>query len=188
VLALRKAPEIVVATPGRLLDLLTAKRTTLSKCTHLVLDEADRMLDLGFEPTIRALFLQMRPDRQTLLFSATWPEEVQVLARQMLLPGAVTVEVGGALTQGAKANARISQRVTVCDEATKLPALVGLLEEHLGAAADGEHAPRLMIFCSSKKRCEDLTRTLRIDGWPALGIHGDKTQEELVFAVLRIQS
>jgi len=176
--ALRKAPEVAVATPGRLLDLLGAKRSNLDKCTYLVLDEADRMLDLGFEPAIRALLQQARADRQTLLFSATWPREVQALAKGMLLPGAITVEVGGALAQGGKANLRIAQRVTVCDEASKLSNLIGLIEQHMGAAAEGEDVPRLMVFCSSKKRCEDLTRALRLDGWPALGIHGDKSQEE----------
>ena len=171
--ALRKAPEIVVATPGRLGDLLSNKRTELTHCTLLILDEADRMLDLGFEPQIRSLLLQMRVDRQTLLFSATWPAEVQSLASRVLLPDAITVEVGGALTSGGRANARIEQRVSVCEsEAGKVPALVALLEELL------DDGVRLLIFCSSKRRCEDLTRALRIDGWPALAIHGDKPQEE----------
>ena len=179
VLALRKAPEIVVATPGRLTDLLGAKRTELTHCTYLVLDEADRMLDLGFEPQIRQLLHQMRADRQTLLFSATWPVEVQALAARHLLPDAITVEVGGALAAGGRANVRIDQHVSVCEESGKLAALVGILEERMGDALEsGDAAPRLMVFCSSKKRCEDVTRALRVDGWPALGIHGDKPQEE----------
>lgn len=176
VLALRRAPEIVVATPGRLVDLLGSKRTELTHCTYFVLDEADRMLDLGFEPTIRQLLQHMRADRQTLLFSATWPAEVQALGGRVLLPDAITVEVGGALAHGGKANARIAQQVTVCEEGAKFATLVALLEELMGEAADGEEAPRLMVFCASKKRCEDLTRQLRVDGWPALGIHGDKLQ------------
>lgn len=181
VLALRKAPEVVVATPGRLTDLLGAKRTELTRCTYLVLDEADRMLDLGFEPQIRLLLHQMRADRQTLLFSATWPAEVQQLAGRVLLPGAVTVEVGGALAAGGRANVRIAQRITVCAEGAKFAALVNILEEGMSDALDNDSAdetPRLMVFCSSKKRCDDVTRALRVDGWPALGIHGDKPQEE----------
>jgi ATP-dependent RNA helicase DDX5/DBP2 len=170
--ALRKAPEVVVATPGRLNDLLSARRTKLVQCTYLVLDEADRMLDMGFEPQIRQLLAQMKADRQTLLFSATWPFEVQALAKHVLLPGSVMVEVGGALAEGGRANARIEQRVTVCDEGSKVSTLVGLLEEYLDVDA------RLMIFCASKRRCDDLTRALRLDGWPALAIHGDKSQEE----------
>lgn len=176
--ALRKAPEVVVATPGRLLDLLTAKRTELSLCTYFVLDEADRMLDLGFEPTVRQLLQRMRADRQTMLFSATWPVEVQALAARLLLPDALTIEVGGALAAGGRANTQIEQRITVCTEAAKLSSLVALLEDCLAQALDGESVPRIMIFCSSKKRCEEVTRALRVDGWPALGIHGDKSQEE----------
>jgi ATP-dependent RNA helicase DDX5/DBP2 len=175
---LRKAPEVVIATPGRLNDLLAARRTELTHCTYLVLDEADRMLDLGFEPQIRAVLVQMRVDRQSLLFSATWPVEVQALAHRHLLPDAITVEVGGALTSGGRANARIEQRVRVCEsEAAKLPALVNLLEELM------DDGVRLLIFCSSKRRCEDLTRALRIDGWPALALHGDKPQEERDWAL-----
>ena len=176
--ALRKGPEILVATPGRLLDLLRAKRSELTRCTYLVLDEADRMLDMGFEPTVRQLLLMMRADRQTLLFSATWPVEVQALAKRVLLPDAITIEVGGVLAAGGRANTRIDQRVTVCEESAKFATLVELLEELMGQALEGAAAPRLMIFCASKKRCEEVTRALRIDGWPALGIHGDKTQEE----------
>ena len=170
--ALRKGPDLVVATPGRLCDLLAAKRTELSRCTYLVLDEADRMLDLGFEMQLRKVLMHMRADRQTLLFSATWPSEVQQLAATLLLPDAITVEVGGALARSGRANARIAQRVLVCDEAAKLPTLIGLLEETLDEDA------RLIVFAGSKKRADDLTRALRIDGWPALCLHGDKTQEE----------
>ena len=170
---LRNAPEIVVATPGRLIDLLSAKRTELSHCTFLIVDEADRMLDLGFEPQIRQLLLQARADRQTLLFSATWPRDVQALAHTVLLPGVLTVEVGGALTRGGKANTDIRQRVFVCEEASKMDTLVGLLEEEL--AVDGA---RLLVFASSKRRADELTRSLRLDGWPALAMHGDKAQEE----------
>ena len=172
--ALRKAPEMVVATPGRLSDLLAAKRTDLSHCTLAILDEADRMLDLGFEPQIRALLRQTRAERQTLLFSATWPAEVQALATGVLLPGSLVVEVGGALARSGRANARISQRVQVVEEAGKMPALVGLLEELMDTDTDS----RLMIFTSSRRRADDLTRALRLDGWPALALHGDKSQEE----------
>ena len=70
--------EIVIATPGRLIDFLESRTTNLRRVTYLVLDEADRMLDMGFEPQIRKIVGQIRPDRQTLLWSATWPKEIQV--------------------------------------------------------------------------------------------------------------
>ena len=209
--ALRRAPDMVVATPGRLSDFVAGKRTDLSRCGYLVLDEADRMLDLGFEPQIAALVASMAlcvntatgatvtaaggaldnderdhahddagkrapgrcSSRQTLLFSATWPEEVQALAAEYLLPGAVTVEVGGALARGGRANARIEQRMSICAESDKRALLWELLEKTLDA--DGS---RILVFCSSKRRCEELTHALRLDGWPALALHGDKTQEE----------
>lgn len=76
--------EICIATPGRLIDMLDSRVTNLRRVTYLVLDEADRMLDMGFEPQIRKIVDQIRPDRQTLLWSATWPKEVQSIARDFL--------------------------------------------------------------------------------------------------------
>lgn len=77
---LRQGVHILVATPGRLIDFIEIKRVNLFRVTYLVLDEADRMLDMGFEPQVRAICGQIRPDRQTLMFSATWPREIQQLA------------------------------------------------------------------------------------------------------------
>ena len=77
---LQRGVEVVIATPGRLIDMLESQKTNLRRVTYLVLDEADRMLDMGFEPQIRKIIGQIRPDRQTLMFSATWPKDVQRLA------------------------------------------------------------------------------------------------------------
>lgn len=77
---LQRGVEIVIATPGRLIDMLETNKTNLRRVTYLVMDEADRMLDMGFEPQIRKIVGQIRPDRQTLMFSATWPKDVQKLA------------------------------------------------------------------------------------------------------------
>ncbi|EEB95255.1 hypothetical protein MPER_05804, partial [Moniliophthora perniciosa FA553] len=77
---LQRGVEIVIATPGRLIDMLETGKTNLRRVTYLVMDEADRMLDMGFEPQIRKIIGQIRPDRQTLMFSATWPKDVQKLA------------------------------------------------------------------------------------------------------------
>ncbi|KAF4519826.1 hypothetical protein B566_EDAN006840 [Ephemera danica] len=81
---LRQGVEIVIATPGRLIDFLENSTTNMRRCTYLVLDEADRMLDMGFEPQIRKILEQIRPDRQTLMWSATWPKEVRKLAEDFL--------------------------------------------------------------------------------------------------------
>src|SRR6185369_12868552 len=74
---LERGVDMVIATPGRLIDMLQSNKTNLRRVTYLVLDEADRMLDMGFEPQIRAILSQIRPDRQTLMWSATWPKEVR---------------------------------------------------------------------------------------------------------------
>jgi ATP-dependent RNA helicase DDX5/DBP2 len=83
---LQRGVEIVIATPGRLIDMLESGKTNLRRVTYLVMDEADRMLDMGFEPQIRKIVSQIRPDRQTLMFSATWPKDVQKLASVCHLP------------------------------------------------------------------------------------------------------
>ena len=87
---LQRGVEIVIATPGRLIDMLETQKTNLRRITYLVMDEADRMLDMGFEPQIRKIIGQIRPDRQTLMFSATWPKDVQRLASVCVLPRSST--------------------------------------------------------------------------------------------------
>jgi ATP-dependent RNA helicase DDX5/DBP2 len=89
---LSRGVEIVIATPGRLIDMLETQKTNLRRITYLVMDEADRMLDMGFEPQIRKIVSQIRPDRQTLMFSATWPKDVQKLAN---VRAALTVWTAG---------------------------------------------------------------------------------------------
>ena len=91
---LQRGAEICIACPGRLIDFLESNITNLRRVTYLVLDEADRMLDMGFEPQIRKIVSQIRPDRQTLMWSATWPKEVQNLARDLCKEEPVHINVG----------------------------------------------------------------------------------------------
>ena len=112
---LERGCEIVIATPGRLIDFLESKRTNLKRCTYLVLDEADRMLDMGFEPQIRKILEQIRPDRQTLMWSATWPKEVRRLAEDFL-SDYIQVNVG---SLELSANHNIQQIITLCKESEK---------------------------------------------------------------------
>ena len=92
---LYRGVEILIATPGRLLDFVNNNDTNLRRVTYLVLDEADRMLDMGFEKEIQAIISKVNhPDRQTLMFSATWPKEVQALARQFCHSDPVTIRIG----------------------------------------------------------------------------------------------
>ncbi|MEJ1271511.1 DEAD (Asp-Glu-Ala-Asp) box polypeptide 17 [Cricetulus griseus] len=161
--------EICIATPGRLIDFLESGKTNLRRCTYLVLDEADRMLDMGFEPQIRKIVDQIRPDRQTLMWSATWPKEVRQLAEDFLRDY-TQINVGNL---ELSANHNILQIVDVCMESEKDHKLIQLMEEIMA-----EKENKTIIFVETKRRCDDLTRRMRRDGWPAMCIHGDKSQPE----------
>ncbi|XP_078286469.1 putative ATP-dependent RNA helicase DDX17 isoform X1 [Rhinoraja longicauda] len=166
---LERGVEVCIATPGRLIDFLEAGKTNLRRCTYLVLDEADRMLDMGFEPQIRKIVEQIRPDRQTLMWSATWPKEVRQLAEDFLRDY-VQINVGAL---ELSANHNILQIVDVCQETEKDLKLLHLMEEIMA-----EKENKTIIFVETKRRCDDLTRRMRRDGWPAMCIHGDKSQPE----------
>ncbi|CAL9063740.1 DEAD-box ATP-dependent RNA helicase 24-like [Musa acuminata AAA Group] len=162
---LKAGCEIVVATPGRLIDLLKMKAVTMVRATYLVLDEADRMFDLGFEPQIRSIVGQIRPDRQTLLFSATMPYKVERLAREILSdPSRVTVgEVG-------MANEDITQVVNVIpSDAEKMP---WLLERLPGMVDDGD----VLVFASKKTTVDEIEGQLIQKGFKVAALHGDKDQ------------
>ncbi|XP_076263385.1 uncharacterized protein LOC143198188 isoform X1 [Rhynchophorus ferrugineus] len=161
--------EIVIATPGRLIDFLESNRTNLKRCTYLVLDEADRMLDMGFEPQIRKIIEQIRPDRQTLMWSATWPREVQQLATEFL-KDYIQINVG---SLQLSANHNILQIIDVCQEYEKESKLSTLLREIMA-----EKENKTIIFMETKRKVDDVTRKMKRDGWPAVCIHGDKTQQE----------
>jgi len=165
---LQEGVEIVIATPGRLIDFLESDRTNLKRVTYLVLDEADRMLDMGFEPQVRKIVSQCRPDRQTLMWSATWPKEVQRLARDLCRESPVHINIGSLDLRTAHT---IRQYVEVVQQHDKRGRLKRLLEKVM----DGS---RILIFSSTKRDADELTREMRLDGWPALCMHGDKKQEE----------
>uniref|UniRef100_A0A8D0GFC1 Probable ATP-dependent RNA helicase DDX5 n=1 Tax=Sphenodon punctatus TaxID=8508 RepID=A0A8D0GFC1_SPHPU len=166
---LERGVEICIATPGRLIDFLEVGKTNLRRCTYLVLDEADRMLDMGFEPQIRKIVDQIRPDRQTLMWSATWPKEVRQLAEDFLKEY-VHINIGAL---ELSANHNILQIVDVCHDVEKDDKLIRLMEEIMS-----EKENKTIVFVETKRRCDDLTRKMRRDGWPAMGIHGDKSQQE----------
>lgn len=165
---LRRGVEILLACPGRLIDFLESNVTNLRRVTYLVLDEADRMLDMGFEPQIRKVVSQIRPDRQTLMWSATWPKEVQSLAQDLCREEPVHINVG---SLDLKTCHNVSQEVYVIEESEKR----SRLKKILAKVADGS---KILIFADTKKTADSLTKELRLDGWPALSIHGDKKQEE----------
>uniref|UniRef100_A0A0A9YZF6 RNA helicase n=2 Tax=Lygus hesperus TaxID=30085 RepID=A0A0A9YZF6_LYGHE len=166
---LERGVETVIATPGRLIDFLERGTTNLRRCTYLVLDEADRMLDMGFEPQIRKIMSQIRPDRQVLMWSATWPKEVRKLAEDFLADY-VQVNIG---SLELAANHNIQQIVEVVQENDKQDRLVALLEE-IGS----DRLERTIIFVETKRKVEAIANGLKRIGWPAVSIHGDKSQNE----------
>lgn len=174
---LKAGCEIVVATPGRLIDLLKMKALTMMKATYLVLDEADRMFDLGFEPQIKSIVGQIRPDRQTLLFSATMPRKVEKLARESLSdPIRVTVgEVG-------RANEDITQVVNVLpSDSEKMPWLLGRLP---GLIDDGD----VLVFASKKTTVDEIEKQLIQNGFKVAALHGDKDQASRMETLQKFKS
>jgi ATP-dependent RNA helicase DDX5/DBP2 len=166
--SLRSGIEIVIATPGRLIDHLEQGNTNLKRVTYLVLDEADRMLDMGFEPQLRKICSQIRPDRQVLMWSATWPREVQNLAQDYLREY-YQVTVGSLDLAG---NKDVTQIIDVCTDQEKYRNLLKNLKDNL------TEKDRVLVFVETKKGCDMLTRSLRMDNFQARAMHGDKSQDE----------
>nr|WGM50010.1 DDX5/17 [Diplonema papillatum] len=165
---LKRGAAICIATPGRMIDFLEAGFTNLKRVTYLVLDEADRMLDMGFEPQITQILSQVRPDRQTLMFSATWPKEVRNLARNFLDDWA-QINVG---YSDIAANADVRQHIWLVEEADKKRQLMDLLGQIQ------KHVNKVLIFVQTKRGVETLQEFLRQKGICALVIHGDRTQQQ----------
>jgi|TARA_R110002003_G_scaffold127_7_gene11939 ATP-dependent RNA helicase DDX5/DBP2 len=156
---LARGVEVCIATPGRLIDMLEAGKTNLRRVTYLVLDEADRMLDMGFEPQIRKIIGQIRPDRQTCMWSATWPKEVRQLASDYQ-QDFIQVNIG---SLELSANHRIQQIVEVVSEFEKRDRMA----KHLEAIMDDKNN-KVLVFTGTKRVADEITRFLRQDGWPAL--------------------
>ncbi|KAJ1552613.1 hypothetical protein HK405_010647, partial [Cladochytrium tenue] len=160
--------EIVVATPGRLIDMVKMKATNLRRCSFLVIDEADRMFDMGFEPQVRSICDHVRPDRQTLLFSATFPKRVEKLARDVLTDP-IRISIGGV----GQTNEDVQQDVVILeDETMKWDWLTSRLT---GMLRDGS----VVIFVGKKAAVDELSANLRAHAAvPCVALHGDMAQSE----------
>ncbi|HDR9469456.1 DEAD/DEAH box helicase [Burkholderia multivorans] len=167
---LRRGVEILIATPGRLLDHVQQKTANLGQVQILVLDEADRMLDMGFLPDLQRILNLLPKERQTLLFSATFSPEIKKLA-STYLRNPQTIEVA----RSNSTNANVTQIVYDVAEGDKQAAVVQLLRDR--------GLKQVIVFCNSKIGASRLARQLERDGVVASAIHGDKSQLERMQAL-----
>jgi superfamily II DNA/RNA helicase len=174
--ALRAGVEVLIATPGRLLDHVQQKTLNLSQVSVLVLDEADRMLDMGFLPDLQRIVNLLPPERQSLLFSATFSPEIRKLAKTFLKDNPVTVEV-------ARRNAtaeNVTQQVYLVDRPeSKRGAVVRLIKRL--------KLQQVIVFTNTKIGASRLARELQKEGISADAIHGDKSQGERLITLERFK-
>ncbi|KAF2800575.1 DEAD-domain-containing protein [Melanomma pulvis-pyrius CBS 109.77] len=169
-----KSAHIVVATPGRLNDLIGDGSADISKAEYVVLDEADRMLDKGFEEAIRQIIQCTPKKRQTLMFTATWPPSVRELA-STFMQSPVKIIIGDNPTGELRANVRIKQLVEVCEPRGKEFRLLQLLKQYQSGKNKDD---RILVFCLYKKEATRIEDFIRQRGLRVAGIHGDLTQEK----------
>ncbi|XP_077239319.1 DEAD-box ATP-dependent RNA helicase 20-like [Tasmannia lanceolata] len=171
---LRAGVHIVVATPGRFIDHLQQGNTSLSRISFVVLDEADRMLDMGFEPQIKEVMHNLPKKHQTLLFSATMPVEIEALAQEYLNKP-VQVKVG----KVSSPTANVSQILEKVTESEKIDRLLALLVEEASQAEKSGHAfPLTIVFVERKTKCDEVAEALVAQGLCAVALHGGRSQIE----------
>ncbi len=167
---LERGAQVVIGTPGRLLDLIRRRKLWLGSVQALVLDEVDRMLDLGFLPDVQKLVSYLPAQRQSLFFSATMPDAIRPLAEKLLHD-----PIEARVDPPASTVAGVVQQVTMIADGNKLPALVRLLRDPA--------AQRVIIFVRTKRDTDDLHRALLARQLPNVALHGDLSLEERMRAL-----
>ncbi len=162
---IKRGAQVVVATPGRLLDLLKRNMLTNFAPKIVVLDEADEMLDMGFLDDINEIFTYLPTSRQTLLFSATMPAPIKVLAERILQNPAFV-----SITKGETTNKDITQEYYVIEESERDAAIIRLMES--------EDMDKAIVFCRTKREVDRLANVLSAAGFIANGLHGDMEQRQ----------
>lgn len=168
--SLKSGVDIVIGTPGRMKDLIEMGVCQLKDVSFVVLDEADRMLDMGFEPEVRSILNQTSSVRQMVMFSATWPLAVDQLAREFMDPNPVKVVVG---SEDLSANHDVMQIVEVLEDRQRDSRLVTLLEKYHQSQRN-----RVLVFVLYKKEAARVENMLQRRGWKAVSVHGDKAQHD----------
>lgn len=168
--SLKSGVDIVIGTPGRLKDLVEMGVCCLKEVSFVVLDEADRMLDMGFEQEVRSILGQTCSARQMVMFSATWPLLVHQLAQEFMDPNPVKVVIG---SEDLAANHDVMQIVEVLDDRSRDQRLVALLEKYHQSQRN-----RVLVFVLYKWETKRVENMLQERGWNVVSIHGDKAQNE----------
>ena len=165
-------PQVLIATPGRLCDLLERKVLSLSNCPFVILDEADRMLDMGFENQLTTVMKVLPADRQTLFFTATWPKAVRRVADKFLRKEeTIEVFIGGAGDGELAANKAVTQTFLESQDDQKDKKLYDLL-----LTLDDNAS--VVIFANTKRRVDYVAKAFWQEGFSTVAVHGDKPQQE----------
>ncbi|XP_045034713.1 probable ATP-dependent RNA helicase DDX46 [Daphnia magna] len=172
---LKRGAEIIVCTPGRMIDMLAANNgrvTNLRRVTYIVLDEADRMFDMGFEPQVMRIIDNTRPDRQTVMFSATFPRQMEALARR-ILNKPIEITVGGRSVVCAD----VEQHVLVMEDEQKFLKLLELLGVY-------QEQGSVLVFVEKQESADDLLKDLMKAGYDCISLHGGIDQYDRDSAVV----
>ena len=172
--SLEHGAHILVGTPGRILDHLTQQRLDFSQLNTLVLDEADRMLEMGFQDDLQAIVKALPAERQTLLFSATYPRAIEQLAKNVL-PKATRISVAS-----EPQHSQISQQFYALAKVPGPQAVMRLLQQHQPGSC--------VVFCNTKRDVQQLNDTLKVHGFSVIALHGDLEQKDRDQALIQFSN